>query len=300
MLIVCPNCETSYEIEAIKLGPGGRSVRCARCRTDWFAGSRVEAMLATYADAARALAGDAADEPPPPSRFRPGPIQIEAPDLEWRSTEPDASAQDEAGVPALVGDAPPLSPEATDDIAAHQDDDLALSEDIETVAARRARIATGEPANGAASARRRLLLPLVILGLAAVLGALIAWRASVVRLVPQTARAYAAIGLPVNLRGLVFDAIKSSEETQDGVPVLLVQGDIVNVTNRPVEVPRLRFALRNAAGVEIYAWTALPASPTLSPGEVLPFRSRLASPPGDARDMLVRFFHRNDLGTGRP
>lgn len=299
MLIVCPNCQTSYEIEAIRLGPGGRSVRCARCRTDWFAGSRVEAAPASYADAAPAMAGDVADEPPAPFRSRPAPFQIEPPDLEWHSVEPDASAADGTGVPALAGDAPPLSPEDLDDAPVRPEGDLALSEDIETVAARRARIAIGEPGNATVPARRGWL-PATILVLVAVLGALIAWRAAVVRLAPQTARAYAAIGLPVNLRGLVFDALKTSEEMQDGVPVLLVQGTIVNVANRPVEVPRLRFALRNAAGLEVYAWTALPPSPTVSAGETLPFRSRLASPPGDARDMVVRFFHRNDLGPGRP
>src|SRR3954465_1110045 len=37
MLIVCPNCATSYQVEPNSLGPDGRSVRCARCRNVWFA-----------------------------------------------------------------------------------------------------------------------------------------------------------------------------------------------------------------------------------------------------------------------
>jgi predicted Zn finger-like uncharacterized protein len=36
MLIVCPNCATSYDLTAAALGEG-RSVRCTRCRTVWFA-----------------------------------------------------------------------------------------------------------------------------------------------------------------------------------------------------------------------------------------------------------------------
>ena len=39
MLIVCPNCATSYMIEPASLGPTGRTVRCARCKTIWFAGA---------------------------------------------------------------------------------------------------------------------------------------------------------------------------------------------------------------------------------------------------------------------
>src|SRR5215475_12264968 len=37
MLIVCPNCATSYRVEPSSLGATGRSVRCVRCRNVWFA-----------------------------------------------------------------------------------------------------------------------------------------------------------------------------------------------------------------------------------------------------------------------
>ena len=37
MQIVCPNCGTSYDIEASALGAAGRSVRCVRCRETWHA-----------------------------------------------------------------------------------------------------------------------------------------------------------------------------------------------------------------------------------------------------------------------
>src|SRR6185312_3107574 len=38
MLIVCPNCATSYMIDQAAVGPDGRTVRCARCKTTWHAG----------------------------------------------------------------------------------------------------------------------------------------------------------------------------------------------------------------------------------------------------------------------
>ena len=112
---------------------------------------------------------------------------------------------------------------------------------------------------------------------------------------PQTASLYAAIGLPVNLRGLIFEDVKSTGEFHDGVTVLVVEGTIVNLTRHTLEVPRLRFALRNSAGHEVYAWTALPAKTTLGSGNGLPFRARLASPPPDGRDVIVRFFNRRDV-----
>ena len=37
MLIVCPNCATSYEVKPNALGDAGRTVRCASCKKEWFA-----------------------------------------------------------------------------------------------------------------------------------------------------------------------------------------------------------------------------------------------------------------------
>ena len=42
----------------------------------------------------------------------------------------------------------------------------------------------------------------------------------------------------------------------------------------------------------------MPSQPVLEPGETLPFRSRLASPPGEGRDVQVRFFTRRDAVAG--
>jgi hypothetical protein len=109
---------------------------------------------------------------------------------------------------------------------------------------------------------------------------------------------YASFGMPVNLRGLEFTDLKISNETHDGVPVLVVEGIIVSTASMPVDVPRLRFALRSASGAEVYAWTALPTETVLEPGQRLPFRSRLASPPAEGHDVQVRFFNRRDAAAG--
>jgi predicted Zn finger-like uncharacterized protein len=285
MRIVCPNCSTSYDISVSKLGPQGRSVRCARCHETWTARSQA--------------------------------LVIEAEPLSWESMpgeresavrqdvaerEPQDAAEDEVwpetAEPAVVADAPPLSP--ADDVETQDrfipaKDEIEPSQDIETAALLRAR-----PASPARRRQRHSRgLPLTILAFVAAIAALISWRADVVRLVPQTAGVFRAIGLPVNLRGLIFEDIEISDETKDGVPVLVVEGRIINLGKHAVEVPRVRLAIRSGAGVEVYAWTALPDRPVLNPGEALPFRSRLASPPIDAKDVLVRFFHRRDLVAGQ-
>src|SRR6187455_1925247 len=37
MLIVCPTCATTYQIQLAALGTAGRSVRCSHCKNTWFA-----------------------------------------------------------------------------------------------------------------------------------------------------------------------------------------------------------------------------------------------------------------------
>jgi hypothetical protein len=165
-------------------------------------------------------------------------------------------------------------------------------------------IASYTPSRAPRPAARRLRprampgLAAVIVALAAANAILVAWRSDIVRLMPQTASLYGAVGVPVNLRGLAFENMKMSKGEHEGVDVLVVDGSIVNVTGRAVEVPRLRLAVRNESKNEIYSWTAQPARTLLGPGETLPFRSRLASPPAETRDVLVRFFSRRDVIAG--
>ena len=107
------------------------------------------------------------------------------------------------------------------------------------------------------------------------------------------------VGLEVNLRGLTFKDIKITNETVDGKPVLVIEGMIVGETKKPVELPRLRFSVRDAQGAEIYAWNAVLEQPVLKPGERAWFKSRLASPPPEGRNIDVRFFNKRDLAGGR-
>ncbi|WGR95140.1 hypothetical protein MTX20_14205 [Bradyrhizobium sp. ISRA435] len=142
-------------------------------------------------------------------------------------------------------------------------------------------------------------LPATCAAMAALLVALLVWRNDVVRLLPQTALFYKMVGLEVNLRGLAFRDIKVTNETVDGKPVLVIEGMIVGQTRKPVELPRLRFSVRDAKGSEIYAWNAVLEQSVLKPGERAFFKSRLASPPSEGRNIDVRFFNKRDLVGGR-
>ena len=163
--------------------------------------------------------------------------------------------------------------------------------DVESVAARRELARKRQ-------ARWRLPMPIAIAALLLLSAGLIGLRRDVVRYAPQLASFYGTIGMPVNLRGLAFTDLKIGNEVHDGVPVLVVEGMITSVVSQPSDVPRLRFGLRSATGAEVYSWTAPPSQTVLGPFESLPFRTRLASPPADGRDIQVRFFTHRDAVAG--
>jgi predicted Zn finger-like uncharacterized protein len=340
MQIVCPNCETSYEVEAVDLGVGERQVRCARCRHVWAAnvpdaapamemsGAPANAQETFRADPSAGKRGPVPSYEPlrPDGSTGKAPTTVEQriPAAEWddeAAEQPAAETGDRPdGGPAPVEDAPPPDPAMAPDDAINlenapplapaitdgtmPDDTPAaaaktlpvkgLYADIETFAARRAqRVATRR---GRIWLKPNLSTGIIIM--LVMVSVLIGWRNDVVRMMPQTASLFSAIGLQVNLRGLVFTDVKSTREQHDGVNVLVIEGKIISQVPKPVEVPRLRFAVRNDAGNEVYTWTALPTRSILGPGETLPFRSRLASPPPDTRTVLVRFFNRRDIVHG--
>ncbi len=300
MLIVCPNCATSYQVEASSLGATGRSVRCVRCQKVWFA-ANTEAMAAISLSHQQDLAalghggeppaeGALAEAPADPPMSQPPAPEFERDDR-GPGPLPGPREHDVPDAPVRVDDAPALVPSQE---AAPEPPAETVPENIESVAARRIRRPPPKrksrwpvPGWGAA----------IVLLIAINIG-LIAFRADIVRVLPQTAAVYAAVGLEVNLRGLAFTELVTRKETQDGTPMLVVEGVVRSASKQTINVPRLRFAVRNAKGHEIYNWTAVPARNTIAPGATIPFRSRLASPPPEAHAVLVRFFNRRDLVAG--
>src|SRR5579884_2095454 len=159
MLIVCPGCATSYRIDAEALGPVGRTVRCARCRSTWFAAAAIDTLSAEpeivaegapsergreqrQADGAPIDAGAAGESLHDPSPLPAAEDTAIARIAEGAQAEPRQGAGEAASTSepasAPIVEAPPLVPAAG--IAPPAGDPPAEPEDIESFAARRERL----------------------------------------------------------------------------------------------------------------------------------------------------------------
>lgn len=141
--------------------------------------------------------------------------------------------------------------------------------------------------------KSRVGLPAGLAALAAtfslVAGAAYEYRQALVWAVPQTAMFYELVGLEVNIRGMEFANVVVEREFKNGLPVLAVSGEIVNIAERSLKVPRLRYGLRDHSQQEIYHWTMAVAIGQLAPEERARFLTKLATPPAAAQDVEVMF-----------
>jgi predicted Zn finger-like uncharacterized protein len=291
MHIVCPHCTTSYAIKLASLGANGRTVRCSRCKETWVA--HAEDAIEEASVPAMAAASQADDQ-----------SDLAA---EWNSY-----AKDDGGAETPVVESPSIASDWPAEDAKEIEDEwsaAAREAEEEVVGAQHQSWFRGLfPSRRGARVKRPVAtvaprksyfgLPTACAAMAALVLALIMWRGDVVRLLPQTAAFYKMVGLEVNLRGLAFRDVKLSSETVDGKQVLVIEGVIIGQGKKPLDIPRLRFAVRDAQGAEIYAWNTVLEQTVLQPGERAFFRSRLASPPPEGRNIDVRFFNRRDIAGG--
>ena len=125
-------------------------------------------------------------------------------------------------------------------------------------------------------ARRRALVGwgsfvavLLALGAAGYFG-----RATVVRLWPPAALFYETVGLPVEPpgTGLQLQNVRSEQKAEDGKTALLVEGQILNVSEAARTVPALRVTALGADRQPLRNWTVEPVPPQILPGEIATFR----------------------------
>lgn len=276
MILTCPECTTSYTIPDGVIDADGRKVKCKKCAHVWFT---TAADLGGNADTGEDAAISAQDQESP-STIR---------DVD---NETGADPFDEAVTAftdAMESDNPAVESE-------DEDDGNDTPQPVDSYESIQTKLKDSADRNGGSGKKTLYLFRSRIPAIAATIAIVVAitffFREHVVRVLPATSSLFSAIGYPVNLRGLEIQNVRFERNFENGAPVLSVHGEVVNITDRRVSVPKLRFALRNKRAQEVYYWSGAVEQESLESGGAIPFTTRLSSPPVTARDIMIRFTDR--------
>ena len=140
---------------------------------------------------------------------------------------------------------------------------------------------------GLALARAAAALAIVAgLGYAAIVE-----RNRVVALVPSAAPLYKLAGFPTGATasGLEFQNVTTSREMENGLPALVIEGEVKNVSSSARTVPKLIVILRDKGERDLQDLTVAAPADSLKPGESVPFRTSITQPAEAASGVVVTF-----------
>jgi predicted Zn finger-like uncharacterized protein len=326
MRIRCPNCDSMHEVPPSMLGGRPRKVRCALCRTVFQADEATDSPVppGNPAENAGAVAaqidwpegGDALIGDPEEPPVVPASGMEEAMGADANVDVNAAMGQDDldalfADAPAeprpqpAIADAADLAPSKNASMNSTADpldggQDAAMIAAV-AVAGASAIANAAEPQGRKHSNPARPAFRLgPALGVVAATGigtlmALTIFRHETVRIAPGLAPYFEMVGLEVNSTGLEIRNVRSQIVMEDHREMLEISGQIFNITRARQPVPVIRLSLLNAEGQQIYVWTGAADHAELAAGEKTQFRRRLASPPKDATQVMVRFVARDDI-----
>lgn len=136
---------------------------------------------------------------------------------------------------------------------------------------------------------RRLWAIGSVFGLVATVMVMFLCREPIVRILPDLASLYRLVGVEVNVIGLEFGQIKSERRHDNGNVSLVVTGIVRNITNKPIELPKVLVSLQTSGAEEVYAWSIDPSVSYLDVGEAVEFETKLSDPPAIADNVKLSF-----------
>lgn len=109
---------------------------------------------------------------------------------------------------------------------------------------------------------------------------IVAGRETIIAQAPGASRFYEMVGLQAVVgQGLELRDVISERRVVAGEDTLVIEGTIVNVSQSPQPVPRLRASLVDSDGVELASWAVSAHSTSLPPGGFTTFQANAVNPP---------------------
>lgn len=123
----------------------------------------------------------------------------------------------------------------------------------------------------------------------AVVGGAIAAQDRIVAVWPPTARIYAVFGFgpPSTQEAFELRGVKQSTFIEDEHTVVIITGEIVNVSSHPLPSPKIVARIFDANAKVLSEWVFDPVRAELGPGEITEFSDRFSDPPEGAVNLIV-------------
>lgn len=276
MIIVCPECQTRYKTTAKAIGPNGRTVRCANCSSSWFVASEADELTLDRL-ALEDIEASQSDVVQEEKRHKAVIRESLSEQSKHQSAIGSGRKTDEAALAAAAWSGTP--DEAPSLRGAHE----AMRERTERRRARRRLL----------NVMLIWLVPLVLI--AALAAAAYHYRQDIVDRQPKAASLYKSLGIEVSAQGMTLTPPITRYVQIDGKPVLVVEGNVKNISHETLSLPLVALSLHNSSGQEVAEWNVQLEAPNLESGQTAPYLSQYPSPPLDAVELRSRFANETQI-----
>ena len=96
---------------------------------------------------------------------------------------------------------------------------------------------------------------------------------------PELAQYYEMLGVPVEVAqddSFEIHNVTTARDSENGLPALIIQGEVVNVSHVAKQVPKLKVTLLDSGKHELQSWSFTVSDDRMLPGASVPFRTSIA------------------------
>lgn len=276
MILSCPACATRYVVPDSAVGPKGRQVRCAACKTSWFQ----EPAQTAVREPEMAMAGEAS-----PPRIAEAPAEAAIPaaaPVEATAAEPAAEPPPQ---PPAEPPPPPVFEEREPPQPARPNRDFIGPEPSADAAEEGYDAFAHEPPFRPRRNPARMWTIIAVVAALLMLSA----AAAVYYFGVPTIGGSAAMAQPNT--PLVIELTRKPERRmmESGNELFALSGRILNPTDEVQRVPQIQALLRDTQGRVVYDWAISAPVSELQPGQSASFNSAEVDVPRTAHSLSVRF-----------
>jgi hypothetical protein len=142
----------------------------------------------------------------------------------------------------------------------------------------------------------KIIIAVILVFLIGMAGAIVFLRDVITDIVPAAEGIYSVIGLEDDSlgAGLSIKNVKSARESIGGKDVLVVRGEIANVSDRERSIPLLELRLLDLEATLVQSAQATPLKQSLVAGDKIGFKIQLEEPSALAQGLEITFVERAD------